>query len=133
GATARDGDGTKQKKGDGAIDQEAHHPVETAHGQGGAGGGTPRAPNLRPDDETLQRLVGGGSVDKVDDIDEGDENAFNTKRWIYASFFNRMKRAVADNWDPTSISEREDPDGSHYGAEARTTVLRVSLDGTGAV
>jgi TonB family protein len=133
GSMGPQGDGITRKKGDGEIDQEEHHPVETPKGQGGAGGGAPRAPNLRPDDETLERMVGGGSVDHVDDVDEGDENAFNTKKWIYASFFNRMKRVVADNWDPATVWAHEDPDGTHYGGKTRVTTLRVSLDAKGAV
>jgi TonB family protein len=132
GATGPEGDGA-QKRGDGSVSQDERHPVETAKGAGGAGGGTPRTPNLRPDDETLERLVGGGSVDDLKDVDEGDENAFNTKRWVYASFFNRMKRVVAQNWDPISVWHAEDPDGSHYGFKNRNTTLRVSLDGKGGV
>jgi TonB family protein len=137
-AGARDGakgpDGTGgPKRGDGAVSQDERHPTEIAQGNGGAGGGSPRAPNLRPDDATLERLVGGGSVDDVKDIDEGDENAFNTKRWVYASFFNRMKRVVAQNWDPVSVWRAEDPDGSHYGFKNRNTVVRVSIDAKGAI
>ena len=129
-----EGDGSIAKKGDGSLSsQEAREPTETARGQGGAGGGSPRAPNLRPDDEVLERVIGGGSVDHVADVDEGDENQFNAKRWVYASFFNRMKRQVAQNWDPASVWRREDPEGKHYGYKSRVTQLRVSLDATGKV
>jgi TonB family protein len=128
------GDGVLRKRGDGAISQEERQPVEVAgRGEGGAGGGTPRAPNLRPDDETLERLVGGGSVDHVEDVEEGDENQFNARRWVYASFFNRMKRQVAQNWDPATVWRREDPEGKHHGFKSRVTQLRVSLDDKGGV
>ncbi|MCA9542815.1 MAG: TonB family protein [Myxococcales bacterium] len=100
-------------------------------GQGGAGGGAPRAPNLRPTDEILERVAGGGSVDHVEDVDEGDENAFNSKRWVFASFFNRVKRQVAQNWDPAGVWRREDPDGSVYGFKSRETHVKVSLDSRG--
>jgi TonB family protein len=35
--------------------------------------------------------LGGGSVDHLDGVADGDETALNAKRWVYASFFNRMK------------------------------------------
>jgi TonB family protein len=133
GSDAPTGDGTTAKRGDGSISQEERKPVETAQGDGGGGGGSARAPNLRPDDETLERLVGGGSVDHVDDVVEGDENQFNARRWVYATFFNRMKRQVAQNWDPASVWKSEDPDGKRHGFKTRVTQLKVSLDGKGGV
>jgi len=127
------GDGYKAKRGSGAIEMQERKPIDAAPGQGGAGGGTPRAPNLRPDDEALERLVGGGSVDHVEDVLEGDENQFNAKRWVYASFFNRLKRQVAQNWDPATVWRREDPEGKHFGYRPRITQLRISLDSKGKV
>lgn len=133
GSDAPIGDGTARKRGDGSISQDERKPVEVAQGDGGAGGGSTRAPNLRPDDETLERLVGGGSVDHVEDVDEGEENQFNARRWVYATFFNRMKRQVAQNWDPATVWRQEDPEGKHHGFKSRVTQLRVSLDGKGGV
>lgn len=133
GGDAPPGDGIAPKKGNAAFSQEETRATETARGQGGAGGGTPRAPNLRPDDEVLERMVGGGSVDHVADVEEGDENQFNTKRWVYASFFNRLKRQVAQNWDPVAVWRREDPEGKHHGYKSRLTQLRVSLDAGGKI
>jgi TonB family protein len=133
GSDAPTGDGTARKRGDGSISQDERKPVEVAEGDGGAGGGTPRAPNLRPDEETLERIVGGGSVDHVEDVDEGEENQFNARRWVYATFFNRMKRQVAQNWDPAGVWRQEDPEGKHHGFKSRVTQLRVSLDGKGGV
>jgi TonB family protein len=132
GKTGPEGDGAP-KKGDGAVDQDKKDRTENAEGEGGAGGGKKRAPNLKLDDDTAERIVGGGSVDHTEDVEEGEENAFNTKRWVYASFFNRMKRIVAQNWDPVTVWRREDPDGSHYGFKSRNTILRVSLDAKGNV
>ena len=133
GSDAPTGDGIARKRGDGSISQDERKPVEVAEGDGGAGGGSTRAPNLRPDDETLERLVGGGSVDHVEDVDEGEENQFNARRWVYATFFNRMKRQVAQNWDPAGVWRQEDPEGKHHGFKSRVTQLRVSLDGKGGV
>jgi TonB family protein len=81
----------------------------------------------------LERAVGGGSVDHLEDIDKGDETSLSAKRWIYASFFNRLKRQVAQNWDPASVWRREDPEGKHYGFKAKVTQLRVSLDNKGKI
>jgi TonB family protein len=125
------GDGAARKRGDGDITQDERKPTEAARGEGGAGGGQPRAPNLRPTEEIYERVIGGGSVDHVEDVDEGDENAFNSKRWVYASFFNRVKRMVAQNWDPASVWQREDPDGSVHGTKTRVTRVRVALDKAG--
>nr|HEX4319210.1 TonB family protein [Kofleriaceae bacterium] len=120
-------DGVAQRKGDGEIEQEKTNHGETPKGDGGAGGGQPQVPNLRPTDEQLQRIVGGGSVDHLDDVDDGDETALNSKRWVYASFFNRMKRQVAQNWDPATVWRRVDPTGTVWGTKTRVTEVRVSL------
>ncbi len=131
GSDAAPGDGTKQRKGDGAISQDERKPTEVARGDGGGGGGEPRAPNLRASEETFERAVGGGSVDHVEDVDEGDENAFNSKRWVFASFFNRVKRQVAQNWNPAGVWQREDPSGTVHGTKTRITRVRVGLDAQG--
>lgn len=133
GSKAPTGDGSQGKRGDGSISQDERKPSTSDGGEGGGGGGSPRAPNLHPDDETLERIVGGGSVDHVEDVEDGDETNYNAKRWVYATFFNRMKRQVAQNWDPATVWRREDPDGTHYGFKDRVTALRVSLDGKGAM
>jgi TonB family protein len=133
GSKAPPGDGSKGQKGDGSIAQDERKPSDSDGGEGGGGGGTPRAPNLHPDDETLERIVGGGSVDHVEDVEEGDETAYNAKRWVYASFFNRMKRQVAQEWNPGGVWRREDPQGTHYGFKDRVTALRISLDEKGNI
>ncbi len=120
-------DGYLAHKGDGAIEQQRHDRSETPKGQGGAGGGSPEVPNLKPSQEVLERALGGGNVDHLDDVDNGDETALNSKRWIYASFFNRLKRQVAQNWDPASVWRRSDPTGQVYGFKTRVTEVRVSL------
>lgn len=120
-------DGFTPKKGNGAFEQERRERSEIPRGQSGAGGGAPEVPNLKPSQEMLERAIGGGSVDHLEDVSDGDETALNTKQWIYASFFNRMKRQVRQNWDPESVWRRRDPSGQVYGLKTRTTELRVSL------
>jgi TonB family protein len=106
-----------------------------AHGEGGSGGelGKPRVPDLRPSEELLTRVTGGGSVDKIDDADEGEETALNSKRWKFAGFFNRMKRQVAQNWHPDRVYLQRDPRGNVYGTRDRITVLKVQLKTDGSV
>lgn len=124
-------DGYSPRRGDGAIEQQQHDRSEQPRGQNGAGGGQPQVPNLKPTQELLERALGGGNVDHLDDVDNGDETALNAKRWLYASFFNRMKRQVAQNWDPQSVWRRIDPTGQVNGYKTRVTELRVSLSPRG--
>jgi TonB family protein len=124
-------DGFVPRKGDGAIEQSKKDPGELTKGQGGAGGGAPPVPDLKPSKDVLERVLGGGSVDHLEDVENGDETALNAKRWVYASFFNRLKRQVAMNWDPQTVWRRSDPDGSHYGFKTRVTEVRVSLSAKG--
>lgn len=124
-------DGYMSRKGDGAIEQQRREHSEIPRGQGGAGGGAPDLPNLKPTEEVLERALGGGSVDHLEDVDSGDETSLNAKRWVYASFFNRLKRQVAQNWDPNSVWRRADPTGTRYGNKTRITEVRVSLSPRG--
>ena len=93
----------------------------------------PRVLNLKPSDDVLERVVGSGSVDHLEDVDNGDETALNSRRWVYASFFNRLKRQVQQIWDPTSVWRRHDPTGAVYGFKTRITELRVSLTRKGEI
>lgn len=103
-------------------------------GEGGQGGAPAEreVPNLRPSQELLARAVGGGSVDHLEGVDEGESTALNTKRWKFATFFNRVKRQVAQNWHPDRVYLQRDPQGNVYGFKDRVTEVRVSLnmDGT---
>jgi TonB family protein len=120
-------DGYVPRKGQGAVEQQQHQRSEIPRGQGGAGGGAPDVPNLKPSQDVLERALGGGNVDHMEEVDNGDETALNAKRWVYASFFNRLKRQVAQNWDPASVWRRLDPTGQVYGFKTRVTEVRVSL------
>ncbi|HSD90830.1 MAG TPA: TonB family protein [Kofleriaceae bacterium] len=123
-------DGYMPRKGDGAFEQQQRQRSEIPRGQYGAGGGTPDV-NLKPSQDVLERALGGGSVDHFDDVLAGDETAVNAKRWVHASFFNRLKRQVAQNWDPASVWRRNDPNGQVYGFKTRVTEVRVALSTKG--
>ena len=124
-------DGYTPHVGDGAFEQQRRDRTEVPRGQGGAGGGAPDTPNLKPSQDVLERALGGGNVDHVEDVEEGDETAFNSKKSIAAGFFNRLKRSVAQNWDPASVWRRVDPTGNVNGFKTRVTEVRVTLTPAG--
>jgi TonB family protein len=124
-------DGYVPKKGQGAFEQQQHDRSEIPRGQNGAGGGAPDVLNLKPNQDVLERALGGGNVDHLEEVDNGDETALSAKRWVYASFFNRLKRQVAQNWDPATVWRRSDPTGQVYGFKTRVTEVRVSLSAKG--
>jgi TonB family protein len=123
-------DGFMPRKGDGAFEQQQKERSEIPKGQNGAGGGVPDL-DLKSQQQALERAIGGGSVDHFDDVLAGDETAVNSKRWIHATFFNRLKRQVAQNWDPGSVWRRQDPTGQVYGFKTRVTEVRVALNARG--
>ena len=96
-------------------------------------GGQPGLYGLVPTEEQIARAVGSGTQDHLADIDEGSETALNAKRWVYATFFNRVKEKVRDHWKPADEYQRRDPTGRIYGAEDRYTLLKVSLKADGSL
>lgn len=88
-----------------------------------------KRPDIMPTPEMLQRAIGkgGGSMDYLKDVDDGDATALNSKKWKHAPFFNRVKRAVAEEWHPELVYVRHDPNGNVYGVKDRVTVLRIHL------
>ena len=123
--------GALPKQGVGSVAQAKPDRGAPPRGQRGAGSGAADALSLKPTSEMLERAVGGGSVDHLEDVESGDETALSAKRWVYASFFNRLKRQVAQSWDPATVWRRTDPGGQVYGIKTRITEVRVSLSTTG--
>ena len=113
-------DGIAPRAGEGGRTDRAIE-TERPGGTEQPGGGSPaKTPNLRPTEDLLERAVGGGSVDHLEDADEGEFTALNSRKWKYATFFNRMKRQVAQNWHPDhalpaprSDRQRLRDEGSH--------------------
>ena len=92
---------------------------------GGTRGGSGLA--LLPTDQQLARAVGSGTQDALANVDDGEETALNSKKWRFASFFNRVKRQVAEHWHPEEVYRQRDPTGMIYGRRNRYTELRVQL------
>jgi TonB family protein len=99
--------------------------------------GQPAAPgrdgSVLPSFSTSSKAVGGGPDDYLRNVDEGDETALNSKQWVYASFFNRVKRQVAQKWHPAAVYRRYDPNGQVFGGRDRFTVVRVLLNRDGSL
>jgi TonB family protein len=101
---------------------------------GGSGPATPQgAPMLTPSQQQIARAIGGGTQDHLKDIDDGDETSLNSKKWKFASFFNRVKAQVREHWRPAEVYRRRDPTGSIYGSKDRYTLLRVQLKPDGSL
>ncbi len=93
----------------------------------------PGAPNLRGSKDALRQLFGRPSIDDLRDVEPGDETLVNSKRWKYASFFNRVRDQIAQHWDPVSVRRARDPDGTRWGSRTRTTRLLISLNPDGSL
>ncbi len=111
---------------------------DRATGAAGGGEGGQRRPGqydprlaLAP--ETLARLAGGGSPDRLDGVEDGDGTFLNTREWKYATYFNRIKQAVSSTWNPQRALDQRDPDRSMFGNRDRYTLLSVTLDPSGAL
>lgn len=87
--------------------------------------------DLKLSDEELAKAVGSRVNDALKGVDEGKHTLLNSKRWRFASFFNRVKRQVAQNWHPNVVYRRRDPRGRVYGFKDRLTILRVKLSPKG--
>ena len=139
-ARQRPGEASPRAESSGSDEQMQRDP-EGAFAHAGGGGARPAPRNLAKDDagghpglyglvpseEQIARAVGSGTQDHLADIDEGSETALNAKRWVYATFFNRVKDRVRDHWKPAEEYQRRDPTGKIYGAEDRYTLLQLSL------
>jgi TonB family protein len=81
----------------------------------------------------LEALGNPGSFDQIDDAEDGDSTSVDTKRWKYASFFNRVRSSIAQHWHPEQVHAANDPDGRKYGTKTRRTRLLISLNPDGSL
>jgi TonB family protein len=98
-----------------------------------AGGGLPAggSPALTPTSQQLAHVIGGSTQDDTRDVDDGEETALNSKKWRFATFFNRVKKQVSEHWHPEEAYHRRDPTGVIYGHQNRYTELRIQLKADG--
>ena len=68
--------------------------------------------------------VAAADVEEPPPEDDGEVTMLNTKRWRYASFFNRLQQPIATHWSAPSLPE---------GTDRLTSVVELELDATGAL
>ena len=100
---------------------------------GSPGKHRPGSMPLLPNSLQLARAVGAGTQDHLPDVDDGATTSLNAKGWKFASFFNRIKRQVAQHWHPADQYEKRDPTGHIYGAGQWVTFLRIQLKPDGSL
>ena len=98
-----------------------------SEGRAGAEG----AVNLIPSPAVLDSISGAAANDHLQDVDEGDGTFLNTREWKYASFFNRVKQSVGQQWNPNAQLRLRDPTLQVYGGRDRQTLLQVTLTADG--
>lgn len=111
--------------------------LELPGAPGEAEGGARRAgkidPRLLPDPSSMARIAGGPSLDRLDGVEVGDATALNTRSFKYASFYQRMYRAIASEWNPIRPYDLRDPERRLYPVKERTTGLVIVMDAGGAL
>ena len=73
---------------------------------------------------------GGGAPNDALDVPEGETTALNTREFLFASFFNRVKQAVSAKWDPNGRLRAKNRE---LRALVRTTVVAVVLRDDGSL
>ncbi|EDM78265.1 TonB-like protein [Plesiocystis pacifica SIR-1] len=95
---------------------------------------TPAATVLAGSPGVLHEAFGTpGSPSRVDGVDQGTENLLDSKQHRFASFFNRLRAAVSEQWRPEKVHDEVDPKRTKFGDATRTTIVRVVLDARGGL
>lgn len=93
----------------------------------------PSMADLIPSVGVLARVSGGPTNDLLEGLEEGEGTFLNSREFKYASFFNRLKRGVSQQWRPLDEYNRRDPSGQIYGNKTRRTVVAVTLRPDGSL
>lgn len=104
-------------------------------GEGGRKGGA-RGADLSLSSEALARIAGGPSMDGMGEgLEQGDETWLQSREFKYATFINRMRNDIGQQWYPRvrDAQRQRDPDGSLFFYKERTVVLALTLDTSGNV
>ncbi len=80
-----------------------------------------------------QTMLTSPSNDYLKDIPEEDETALNARRFLYADYYNRIKKAVSYYWTPGKVLMVHDPGGNIFGAQDRYTKIEAVLDERGRI
>jgi len=106
-------------------------------GEGGERGRRGKAgPDLSVSPDALARIAGGPSMDGVGEgLAEGDETWLQSREFKYATFMNRMRREIGQQWYPRvrDAQRQRDPDGSVFFYRERTVVIGLTMDTDGNV
>ncbi len=87
--------------------------------------GPERLARLSPSD-TARRAGGGGTVrDYVPGVEQGEETFLNSREFRYAYYFNQVKRAIAQQWDPGGALRHAYPNGINLGRDPMTELMLV--------
>lgn len=73
------------------------------------------------------------SNDFLKDVDQSDETALNTHKYLYASYFNKIKQAVSRHWTPAYVLMINDPKGHMYGRKNRYTKIIALINANGSL
>lgn len=101
------------------------------HGRPGEQG-----PDLSVSHEALARIAGGPSLDGVrEGLPQGEETWLQAREFKYATFMNRMKSEIAQQWFPRvrDAQRQRDPDGSLFFYKERTVIVGLTIDTNGNV
>jgi TonB family protein len=124
-----------------AFGDPKHRPERKTAERQEKGDPTPNSPQavarpaiqIKPSFGALSPLQGAPAPEHLPDIREGEETALNSRKWLFASFFNRVKRFVSQHWDPATRYRKRDPYGNIYGIKDRLTVLSITLKQDGSL
>lgn len=82
----------------------------------------------------MRKTFGGpASIDAAEGVEEGSETILDSARWKYASFFNRVRNAIDEQWEPAEVHHAHDPDGRTFGTRTRRTQIVIRLNPDGSV
>lgn len=102
-------------------------------GAEGSGQSPGRRLRLSDRERMAQMFSRPGTMQDLRDVEEGSKTILNTKRSRYASFFNRVRDAIARHWHPDVLHSAHDPYGKIYGTKDRTTKVIIVLRPDGSV
>jgi len=83
---------------------------------------------LMPSFASVSGAVKGSGIDSLEKVEEGPKSLLDTDEWKHAGFFNRVKNAVAQYWQPGLAYSIHDPTGRVFGYKDRETIVKVVLD-----